>query len=52
MKILQKPTATVGQIIRDLELIVAKSPNIYLEYWCDDDHATRFVEGITMWDRT
>lgn len=48
MKILQKPTATVGQIIRDLELIVAKSPNIYLEYWCDDDHATRFVEGIKL----
>ena len=48
MEILQKPTATVGQIVRDLELIVAKSPDIYLEYWYDDDHATRFVEGIKL----
>ena len=36
MKILHKPSATVGQIIKNLEVIVAKSPDIFLEYSNDD----------------
>ena len=36
MKILQKPTATVGQIIKDLEVIVAKNPSLFLEFSNDD----------------
>lgn len=33
MKIMHKPTATVGLIIKDLELIIAKSPDIYVEQY-------------------
>jgi hypothetical protein len=36
MNIIQKPTATVGQVVRDLELIVAKNPDLSLEYSNDD----------------
>lgn len=47
MKILHKPTATVGQIIKDLELIVAKSSDIYLEF-SNDDGNDMYVEGIKL----
>ena len=47
MKILHKPTATVGQIIKDLEVIVAKSPDIFLEF-SNDDGNDMFVEGIKL----
>lgn len=47
MKILHQPTATVGQIIKDLELIVAKSPDIFLEF-SNDDGNDLFVEGIKL----
>ena len=47
MVILQKPTATVGQVIKDLEQIVAKSPGIFLEY-SDDDAEAMFVEGVKL----
>lgn len=47
MKIIQKPTATVCQIVKDLELIVAKSPDIFLEF-SNDDGNDMFVEGIKL----
>lgn len=47
MKKLQKLTATVGQIIKDLELIVAKSSDIYLEF-SNDDGNDMYVEGIKL----
>jgi len=47
MKILNKPRATVGQIVKDLEQIVAKSPYIFLEYLNDDGNGM-FVEGIKL----
>ena len=46
MTILQKPNATVGQIVKDLEQIVEKNPNIFLEYMYDGDDM--FVEGIKL----
>lgn len=48
MELLQKPTATVGQIVKDLELIVAKSPDIYIEFQRDDNYNARFVNGIRL----
>ena len=36
MKILHKPKATVGRIIKDLEPIVAKNPKIFLDFSNDD----------------
>lgn len=47
MKILNKPKATVGQIVKDLEKIVAKSPKIFLEFSNDDGNGM-FVEGIKL----
>lgn len=47
MKILQKPTATVGQIIKDLEVIVAKNPSLFLEF-SNDDGNDMYVECITL----
>lgn len=47
MNIIQKPTATVGQVVRDLELIVAKNPDLSLEY-CNDDGNDMFVEGVRL----
>lgn len=47
MVILHKPSATVGQIVKDLEPIVAKSPNIFMEYR-NDDYNAMFVKGIKL----
>lgn len=47
MKILHKPTANVGQIIKDLEAIVAKNPSLFLEF-SNDDGNDMFVEGIKL----
>lgn len=47
MKFLHQPTATVGQIIKDLEQVVAKSPDIFLEF-SNDDGNNMFVEGIKL----
>lgn len=47
MKILHQPRATVGQIVKDLEQIAAKSPRIFLEY-IDDVSNDMFVEGIQL----
>lgn len=46
MTILQKPNATAGQIVKDLEQIVEKNPNIFLEYMHDGDDM--YVEGIKL----
>ena len=47
MKLLYHPEATVGQIVQDLERIVAKAPGIFLEY-LNDDGQDMFVEGIKL----
>lgn len=47
MKILHKPKATAGQIVKDLELIVAKEPNILLDY-SNVDGNNLFVEGVKL----
>lgn len=47
MKILHQPTATVGQIIKDLEVIVAKNPSLFLEF-SNDDGNDMYVECITL----
>ena len=47
MEIIHKPTATVGQIVKDLELVVAKSPDIFMEYR-NDDYNAMFVKGIKL----
>ena len=47
MKLLYQPDATVGQIVQDLERIVAKAPGIFLEY-LNDDGQDMFVEGIKL----
>ena len=46
MKILQRPNTTVGQVVKDLEQIVAVNPKIFLEYMYDGDDM--FVEGIKL----
>ena len=46
MNILQRPNATVGQIVKDLEQIVAVRPKIFLEYSYDGENM--FVEGIKL----
>ena len=46
MTILQKPNATVGQIVKDLEQIVEKNPGIFLEYCYDGEDM--YVEGIKL----
>ncbi len=46
MTILQKPNATVGQIVKDLEQIVEKKPGIFLEYSYDGDDM--YLEGIKL----
>lgn len=45
MKILHKPAATAGQIVKDLELVVAKNPDVLLDYSSDSD---LFVEGVKL----
>lgn len=47
MDILQKPAATAGQFVKDLEQIVVKNPDIFLEY-LNDDGNDMFVEGIKL----
>lgn len=47
MKILQKTTATVGQIVKDLELVVAKEPDILLDY-SNEDGNDMFVKGVKL----
>lgn len=47
MKILHKPEATVGQIVRDLELTVPKRPYLLLGY-CDDDFNEMYVKGVKL----
>lgn len=47
MKLFHLPTASVGQIIKDLEQIVTKSPDIFLEY-SNDDGNDMYVEGIKL----
>ena len=49
MKLLQKPRATVGQIVKDLEQIVAINPNIFLEY-SNEDSESMFVKEIKLQD--
>lgn len=47
MTILHKPNATVGQIVKDLELVVEKKPDILLDY-SNDDCEDMFVEGVKL----
>lgn len=47
MEILQKPTATVGQVVKDLELTVPKRPNLLLGY-SNDDFKERYVKGVKL----
>lgn len=47
MEIIQKPTATVGQIVKDLELTVGKWPSLRLGYCCDD-FSERYVKGVKL----
>lgn len=49
MKILQKPNATVGQIVKDLELTVPKRPYLLLgDSDCDDYSSERYVKGVKL----
>ena len=47
MVILHNPTATAGLIVRDLEQIVAKNPDVLLDY-SNDDGNDMFVEGVRL----
>jgi hypothetical protein len=47
MEILHKPTATVGQVVKDLDHIVAKNPNLYLDY-SNDDGNDMYVNGVKL----
>lgn len=47
MEIIHKPTATAGLIVRDLEQIVAKNPDVLLDY-SNDDGNDMFVEGVRL----
>ena len=47
MEILHKPTATVGQVVKDLELTVPKRPNLLLGY-CDDNFNDMYVKGVKL----
>lgn len=47
IEILQKPTATVGQVVKDLELTVTKRPNLLLGY-CDDNFNDMYVKGVKL----
>ena len=47
MELLQKPTATVGQVVKDLELTVPKRPNLLLGY-SNDDFKERYVKGVKL----
>ena len=49
MELLQKPTATAGQVVKDFEHIVAKNPDTLLPY-CNDNYDDRFVKGFKLWD--
>ena len=49
MKILQKPNATVGQFVKDLELTVPKRPYLLLgDSDCDDYSSERYVKGVKL----
>lgn len=49
MKILQKPNATVGQIVKDLELTVPKRPYLLLgDFHYYDDPSERYVKGVKL----
>lgn len=49
MKILQKPNATVGQIVKDLELTVPKRPNLLFgDCVCDNDFNEMYVKGVKL----
>ena len=49
MKILQKPNATVGQIVKDLELTVPKRPYLLLgDLDYDDDSSEKYVKGVKL----
>ncbi len=47
MTIIHKPAATVGQIVKDLELIVSKNPDVLLDY-SNVDATDMFVEGVKL----
>lgn len=47
MKIIHKPNATVGQIVKDLEQIVAKNPAVFIDY-SNVDGNDMYVEGIKL----
>lgn len=47
MKIIHKPNATVGQIVKDLEQIVAKNPTIFIDY-SNVDGNDMYVEGVKL----
>lgn len=47
MEILQKPEATVKQIVKDLGFIVSKNPSLFLEY-SNDDGEGMYVAGIKL----
>ena len=47
IEILQKPTATVGQVVKDLELTVTKRPNLFLGY-CDDNFNDMYVTTLQL----
>jgi hypothetical protein len=47
MVILHNPTAAAGLIVRDLEQIVAKNPDVLLDY-SNDDGNDMFVEGVRL----
>ena len=49
MTILQKPKATVGQIVKDLELTVPKRPYLLLgDLDYDDDSSEKYVKGVKL----
>lgn len=47
MELLQKPTATAGQVVKDFEHIVAKNPKTLLSY-CNDNCDDRYVKGVKL----
>lgn len=49
MELLQKPTATAGQVVKDFEHIVAKNPDTLLPY-CSDNSDDRYVKGVKLWN--
>ena len=47
MKIIHKPNASVGQVVKDLEQIVAKNPAVFIDY-SNVDGNDMYVEGIKL----